>query len=134
MSKTIVVIKDGFVHGVFDEVGNRVDFDVYDETHEKHDNFQQVVSLREKLGTDNRVLLRKLGVRPNVKCDKFMLEVGYEVEGNLANLPELGKSLFVITDNNRYLRTSPVTKITDDHDDIIIETENSIYLIEKRGV
>jgi len=48
------------------------------------------------------------------------------------NTPEIGKQLFAISDDNHYLKTSVITKLTDDHNDIIVETTNSIYLVEKR--
>jgi len=132
--KVVVIVKNGSVHGLYDECGNKVAYDVFDEGHEKLANFEKVVNIKAKLGDNNRVLIRKLGVRPDIECDKFMIEVGFEFEGQLVNTPEVGKQLFAISDSNHYFKTSPVTKITDDHDDTVVETNNSIYLIEKRGI
>lgn len=54
-----------------------------------------------------------------------------QVPGIVTNVPHVGESLQLYLESGKWMRTSPVTKVEDDGAELVVDTKNSQYRLQR---
>jgi len=54
-----------------------------------------------------------------------------KVPGIVTTIPHVGESLQLYLESGKWMRTSPVTKVEDDGAELVVDTKNSQYRLQR---